>query len=474
MGMLGNVIWRAMPDTFESDPGVATFDALNQERALLLGKTFPFPRLIIADPSLVDGTGHHYELTRTIASGAKALGIPCICAVHKSYKSRAKIEGARIKPVFKLDMYDFYKGKEKKVFDPINDGEAAFIKPIERLIKSENLGSSDHILFHTCDAFFFEAFACIEASRMDGWPVLHLCTPYDDHTMPNRHFIKNLRDTLWALGGLATRSRNVYFYGETRRLASYLRRNTGLPCFGLELPTPIAIKDLADVSSRGRKKIKIVYMGAARTEKGFALLPDIISSLTKQLRPSLLKNIEFIIQASPQKIGYLPEIKEAIGRLETFPKSLVKLKRKHRPAEEYYNTIADADIVLLLYDKDQYRVRGSAVAVEAVSLGKIVLATHNTFPASLVVADRGGRVGKTTQDHANNLVNILNSLEINRLSAELNGQTFRTRCAAATYVAKLISRKTLSDKFVSETDSFLSHLSAVSQEWPVLVDDGEF
>ena len=469
MTRLGNVIWRAKPDTFESDPGVATFDALSQERSLLLGKTFPFPRLVIADPSLVDGTGHHYELTKTIASGAKALGIPCVCAVHKDYKSRAKIEGARVKAVFKLDMYDFYKGKEKRVFDPVVDGEAAFIKPIERLIKSEDLGPEDHILFHTCDAFFFETIAQMDASRMEGWPILHLCTPYDDHTMPNRHFIESLKKTFWDLGGLASRSKNIYFYGETRRLASYLRRNLGIPCFGLELPTPNAIKELGDVSLRGREKIKIVYMGAARTEKGFTLLPDLIAGLSKRLRPDLLEKTEFVIQASPQKIGYLPEIKEAISKLEAFPTSLVKLKRKHRPAEEYYQTIADSDVVLLLYDKHQYRVRGSAVAVESVSLGKIILATHNTFPSSLATSDQGGRAGRSVEEHVENLASIINSIEINRLSAEMNGQLFRSRCDAATYVAKLISRRTLSDDFALETESLTSHLDTVSEDWPALV-----
>ena len=180
-----------------------------------------------------------------------------------------------------------------------------------------------------------------------------------------------------------------------------------LRCAPLEIPPvgPPVRRHQYKKKSR-TSPLNVVYIGAAREEKGFLLIPDVIKTISVSAEK---KNIKFTIQCSPQIIGYLPVISEAIAKLRNFPSWIVNLIEDSQSMNEYFATIDDADVILLCYDKTRYGVRGSGIAVEAVAFGKIIIATPETFPA--YVAEDAAVLASNSEEVANAIISISQNKE---------------------------------------------------------------
>lgn len=120
-------------------------------------------------------------------------------------------------------------------------------------------------------------------------------------------------------------------------------------------------------------EIIVAFVGEAREEKGFQLLPDVVEAVQAQGA-----NVRFRIQCGANVWNQTPPIQSAIARLEAMAKAdtRIELLGGALPEDQYLDLIRSADIVFLPYNPPQYRIRGSGVATQAAAFGTQMVVSH--------------------------------------------------------------------------------------------------
>lgn len=262
------------------------------------------------------------------------------------------------------------------------------------VLTSHGLDSTDAVFFHTSDGETYECIVdlFVNKVRLDRWeqlPVIHLSTPYSHDIMPHNAreptmltSVRRLRD----LGLLGTR---VFLHAENELLAVALStqlstafaRATTIEVNSLPIPAT-GYEELP--GERQGHPARVIYLGAAREEKGFTKLPELVANVLAD--PEL--DVEFVIQASPQIVGYAPAILQAVEALQSVDDTRLTLLLETMSQRDYRDVLLGADVVLLNYERDRYRVRGSGIAVETVLVAATAVVTPETYPA-YVAAEAG-------------------------------------------------------------------------------------
>lgn len=158
-----------------------------------------------------------------------------------------------------------------------------------------------------------------------------------------------------------------------------------------EIPIPFRQENLdaLGLEQRGLEPsdpIHIVYLGDARTEKGYHLLPDLLLNLWEDyLAPN---RAHLTIQSNYNIGGGEPDIVAAKVKLAQFPTQKVKLLEAPLTAQDYYALLKSADLVVLPYDPQNYQ-RTSGVLTEALAAGKPVVVPAGSWLAAQVAENRG-------------------------------------------------------------------------------------
>jgi glycosyltransferase involved in cell wall biosynthesis len=122
------------------------------------------------------------------------------------------------------------------------------------------------------------------------------------------------------------------------------------------------------------------YLGPARVEKGFHLMPDAIAILNRQY-----PDARFAVQSvmhDHRAIKAKSELVRKTGHVEVIDHSLA--------SEDYYRLLSDSQCVLLPYDPKAYYGRTSGIFAEALAFGKPVITTRGTWMARYVDRYRCG------------------------------------------------------------------------------------
>lgn len=427
-------------------------------------------RIVIVDPSLKDARGHHYALSRRITESVVNEGFDPIWLCHKD-ASFADTGGAHIEPALSVSLYDAYhrsrfhhaiprrlRRPAQKLHGAIraswrrrgfstrpSSAHEQLAADLGRAIDVLGLSSEDRLLFHTADGQTYAAIdLLLRARSVELLPKLYLCTPYDSAgIMPNRvaelpisECIDRWRDAGW----LAS---HIYLFAENQTLAEHLSaiwRATVLP---LELPAvrvdPDPIEEPGWPGERSADPLKIVHLGPARAEKGFHLLPDIIGACLTSLDEAGRRRdkVSFVIQCSPQIIGYTPPIAKAIDQLRQFPGDLVHLLDQTLDDASYLNWLTSSDLVLLPYGVREYQKRSSGVVTEALSFGKIIVATAATYPASMIRPGAGG-TGVTPSELGQRIADIAEDPDTFRANAAEASRLYHARNDPKLYIGKCL------------------------------------
>ncbi len=153
-----------------------------------------------------------------------------------------------------------------------------------------------------------------------------------------------------------------YFYTDTNELTSQYER-LGLFRFHT-LPIPHT-HSASDCILHARP-LRLTYLGDARTEKGFALLPRLIGSLENDYLAT--GKAHFAVQCNYNIPGGEPKARLARTQLELVPE-FASLYRNPLTSEEYRRLLLSSDLLLLLYDPDNYYARSSGILVESLAAG---------------------------------------------------------------------------------------------------------
>jgi glycosyltransferase involved in cell wall biosynthesis len=149
--------------------------------------------------------------------------------------------------------------------------------------------------------------------------------------------------------------------------------------------------------------VVVGVFGPARIEKGFHRLPDIVEGVIKRLNERDL-SVRFVIQCTPQKVGYSDQVRKAIEKLDTFSGHVLLL---HEPLSDdlYFEYLSQSDVVLLPYGQREYRFRSSGVVAEARAFGKLIVATEGTYPG-IEAEIGGGGVARTNDEFSEQILNV--------------------------------------------------------------------
>ncbi len=186
-----------------------------------------------------------------------------------------------------------------------------------------------------------------------------------------------------ALAPLAyLQGKKLFFFADTWALADAYRDQ-----FGLDVKTVPVICDVSLIRQRltapkGTAKT-LVYLGDARTEKGFQLLPLLLEELAHSY--PAFSELEFHFQSYVPPDLYEGEVEAAIRKLQKM--SQVFLYDTALSQEAFIDLLMKGDIILLPYDAARYRRRSSGILMQATAAGKVAVVPASTWFAKSVPAD---------------------------------------------------------------------------------------
>ena len=132
------------------------------------------------------------------------------------------------------------------------------------------------------------------------------------------------------------------------------------------------------------KKLVIGYLGDARINKGFHMIPETIKNVISSLGSDA---VHWEIQANIRKHQEWQTV-QAVNLLKTMP--TIKLHEAAMDTDSYHKLMADIDIFMLPYTLENYHSQTSGVFSETRGLGKVSVVTKGTWMAREITNHGGG------------------------------------------------------------------------------------
>lgn len=249
-----------------------------------------------------------------------------------------------------------------------------FKRDLERLLALAKVGPDDHVLLGTAHAREAPAvYLIMKRLGVERSPQFHLeyrhplfrsdPTPQEFEESQNIQMHRQFFSLLEKWGP----SSRMSFYTDTEEL-SRDHDLLGSLRFGV-LPIPFRTEFAAERRPAADARLRLVYLGEPRDEKGFPWLPGLIDRMMQKYVKA--GRVRFILQANVCAPQYNPKSAAVLPLLRKYPEEFVRLVGRDAPLspEEYYGLLAEADIVLLPYDRDRYRACSSGTLAEAIASG---------------------------------------------------------------------------------------------------------
>ena len=198
---------------------------------------------------------------------------------------------------------------------------------------------------------------------------------------------------------------------------------------GLGAPT-------AGVPTKNKSKLRIVFLGDARDEKGFELLPAVAKACSQE---PWLSRVELVFHAYVSSHYHL-KMGMVIEEMSKTKARNLQLVTSSLGAEAYHYLLASADLVLLPYDALTYRSRTSGPFVEAICSGKPVVVPAQSWMSTQLGNSGAGKtfVSGNATDLVNAVLAVLQDPARYAKAAEEFGRTFREYHNPANFVRELL------------------------------------
>ncbi|MEI6572488.1 MAG: hypothetical protein WCO61_02970 [Alphaproteobacteria bacterium] len=171
--------------------------------------------------------------------------------------------------------------------------------------------------------------------------------------------------------------------------------------------------------------IIISFVGQARRDKGFYLLPTIIKNLNQYIS---CNKIRFFIQTGPlNKLDYRGLV--TIEKLKELNAQIIDASLN---ACDYYDFIESSDIILLPYVGFPYRSQSSGVFAEALSRGKIIVAPFDTWMGKQLMSfdlkcrKNNHSYSDKSSEIVSNIKEIIENYEINKYKFQIVAKNWRS------------------------------------------------
>ena len=175
----------------------------------------------------------------------------------------------------------------------------------------------------------------------------------------------------------------LYFYTTTAALTIQQNRLGVVPFHTLPYPVNPILQTGRVQTTERRGPLRVAYLGDARHEKGYQLLPTLVERLwrdyveTDRVRFIAHSNLQFPLPARGDDVAVV----ESVAALRRLPANKLTLVDEPVDSEEFCRQALATDIGLLLYDRRPYVSRCSGVLVELLTAGVPVLVSAGCWMA---------------------------------------------------------------------------------------------
>lgn len=363
-------------------------------------------RLFLIDQGLITLGGHHAEYNFSIAQAALRAGLEPVLIVNQRYRPVEDVPFP-VLPVFSFAWNNLVRPPSPAAIDPAAlTPPYTFQSELAAALHRFNAGPKDHVFIHTVGFLEAEELVHFFITRSAGTlPFFHFLARRDiDEIRWNAPVYEGFKRAVRRCRDLGAHPGGIAFYTDTPELSESYTSETGVEFRTLPIPFRHELIDDAGATSPGDRgpgePFRFLYLGDARTEKGFHLLPTLARTIYR-------RSIAGVNDAGPDpKAGRTPiatltaqanfnspegEPRPVVARnqLLAFPPEIVRLHDRALPPERYYRLLAECDAVLIPYDPECYKRRSSGIFAEALAAGKPVVIPEGTSMSAALPPDCG-------------------------------------------------------------------------------------
>lgn len=361
-------------------------------------------RFLLVDHSIINSGGHHLEYAIRILSAAKQLGYSTDLWVNKNVTDIDIAGVDRVANVFTSTCWQIQTSQGKlnllrncfmgrgRLYGSDRDIEE-FSNEFEQALVDNNLSDHDLIFIPTLGMGELIAVARALARKKLTGKNVHIVLRRDYFQNNSLFDVKRIVHNKIVQDGLSDLTRfecahNFKFYTDTVILTE---RYNAIGGFHFEtLPIPID-EQLPSQGINRDQTLTVSYLGDARDEKGYYLLPDLIEAVQSKHQND--QSIRFLIQSNLAQGGNFKSI-AALERLKVLRGSGVKLIYGPFDSHEYANLLLRSSIIVIPYDASQYEARSSGILAEAMAVGIPCVYPDGTWMSKVAKGHNGVAYGE--------------------------------------------------------------------------------
>jgi len=355
-------------------------------------------KILILDPSCVsDSRSHHMNAILGHARAFLAAGFKV--SLGTNIKCSIKSNDFDNYPVFTYTIYDDYKNKVGKysLFKTIPHCylQIKTKKIVANLLNTDGIREHQEIFVPSTDWILFQSLMKIY-SKAENKPNIHFLIMYEQGSWMTGGYPYNK-----IIGALKKNAndlqKNIFIYTETNKHAQNISRELGFIPPNYSYPSfPVS-----DVSIDSGRHIYIGALGGGRKDKGYDMLPDIISKFNDLFDDN--ENVRFLIQRARDEdnLGKATQILERIKNVILLDNQLTQ--------HQYYNNLLRCSIAIFPYNSNVYDTRGSGIINEAIANGIPIICNSETALSEAIICDNGISVANV-EHYSEAIVNVINNL----------------------------------------------------------------
>jgi glycosyltransferase involved in cell wall biosynthesis len=335
-------------------------------------------KIVILDPSLDGEMSHHFYAATALLDEVKGLGMRWALGANVNASQAVLRLGAL--PHFQVSGYHHAAERERaKEMETTALCNAITLHDLLRL-ERPHLQRHDLVFFPAITANMILGVAqWIATFPPEQTPCFGMCLMFQ----LNWHVSGRVSE----VGELFYRQAFPFIPADARDRVVYTCETAGLadeyePLVGtrpLVAPIPTIQHLIAGDGHADVEEKPVGFLGYAKAEKGFHLLPEIVTAVLER-RPET----RFVVQLMGHDAALLDRVRGALS----VHGDRVRLVEGAVPQHRMVEIMQSAGLVLMPYDRRTYRTRGSAIFTEARSVGVPMV-----LPAGTAVADEGAQKG---------------------------------------------------------------------------------
>jgi glycosyltransferase involved in cell wall biosynthesis len=340
-------------------------------------------RYFLADPSLLSFSGHCYEYLASLAAPLQRRGHQVVLVGNVEVDAFLRDERS-VSPCFRLWCDERFESPEQTRIEHEQTIRDDLLSMSRKFQVNENDVVVINTLRHWAIRGVVDWLEALPARRQPATAlILHFTAFPDPNLSEGSEF--HYRDAFHRIETSDCRDRIVLTADSEQLISEYSLINPTLLFHLAPIPHAAVHGNDRDTLARIKagERIRIGYVGEARSNKGFDLLPRLLARAKKA---GLMESLELHVHAYCSNPG-APFYRRTLSGLR-HPAAFLYFDPMDE--QEYSDFLARLDVVVLPYTIDNYHSQTSGVFAEAMASGKIVVVPKGTWLSTQLRRYGGG------------------------------------------------------------------------------------